>query len=502
MAPNGAVRDAPHKWGPQGVYKLYHYLKVLVNGQRSTLSQRAGSQRESQRESQFGDHAIFVTLTESQITDLLSRLASLFLKKQNQMPRTTANRQPTSSKWCFVLNNPEEDEIKDLFLGKESKIVYAVWQYEEGEQTHTKHIQGYVILKRHQDLNWMKRFISLRLSARIANGDTQSNIVYCTKELTRLDGPWTIGEVPLNEQGKRNDLLVVQQEIDAGIPMRDIATDHFSSFVKYHRGFGQYQAITAPCRTVKSQVILLIGKTSIGKSWWARNNTKGTTDGHGFPAWDRQWFDGYNGTDDLIFNDFTGDMDFTKLLQILDEGAYTLQVKGGVVQLNAKRIVFTSNFIMEQWYDYVKIKADFNAFKRRFDYIFDVTEEPEMVYYFTKEWTEKQNIADPYPHQINWDEEIQLDSEPELESTVDVLDAAYNCAEGGFFCDEEKTDNQDEYEGEVIDLQDTSPDFSEEELSDYEKWEQQKYILKRERAHNDAEIRASRKRARLIKKRQ
>ncbi len=404
------------------------------------------------------------------------------------MPRTAANRQPTSSKWCFVLNNPEEDEIKDLFLGKESKIVYAVWQYEEGEQTHTKHCQGYVILKRHQDLNWMKRFISKRLSARIANGDTESNIVYCTKEKTRLDGPWTIGEVPLNEQGKRNDLVAVQQEIDEGVPMGQIATDHFSSFVKYHRGFKQYQTITAPCRTTKSQVIVLIGPTGIGKSWWARHYSKGCWDGSGFPAWDNKWFDGYNGTDDIIFNDFIGQVEFNMMLQIMDEGPWTLQDKGGHLQCNPKRIILTSNFIMEQWYDYANIRGNFEALRRRVDYLFDAREEPAETYYFTEEWTAKQDIADPYPLTIDWDEEIQLDSEPELESTVDVHDGAY-----GAYIDEVLNQNlkapsmfiDEDVEGqEIINLADSSPDYSEEELSDY----------------SFAELKATKKRKRFYKK--
>ncbi len=341
------------------------------------------------------------------------------------MPRI--RRLPTSSKWCFTLNNPEEDQKKDLFKEEEDKLIYAIWQLERAPTTDTYHIQGYVILKRHQDLNWIKRLISNEVHAEIARGSAEDNKKYCSKEASSLEGPWEFGEIPINQQGKRTDLMEVQNKLDAGSSMCDIAQQHFSSYVRYGRGFHGYLAETAPKRDFKTQVIVLIGPTDIGKSWWATHNTR-----NAFVVWDEKWFDGYNGRDDMIINDFTGWINFNKLLQILDEGPWTLQIKSGVIQCAPRRIVMTSNFLMETWYEYANIRGNFEALKRRCEYIFDVTEEATPhEHWFTDDWTLGADIICPYPAEdtvIDWDEPIELDRDDE-QSTWDVEDAAYNLAD-------------------------------------------------------------------------
>ncbi len=338
------------------------------------------------------------------------------------MPRI--NRLPTSSKWYFTLNNPEEEEKEKLFKEVEEKIIYAVWQLEEAPTTKTPHIQGYVILKRHQDRNWVKRLISPRVSARIPNGSAEANKTYCTKAEGRLDGPWEYGEIPINQQGKRTDLQEVQEELDSGTSMADIAQKHFSSYVRYGKSFHGYLAETAPKRNFKTQVIVLIGPTDIGKSWWATHNTR-----NGFVVWDKKWFDGYNGRDDMIINDFTGWICFNKLLQIMDEGPWTLQIKSGIIQCAPRRIVLTSNFTMEQWYEYANIRGNFEALKRRCEFIFDASDEPEHVRFFNDDWTLKQDIPCPYPAEdtvIDWDEPIELDRDNTSQAeTLDVNDAAH-----------------------------------------------------------------------------
>ncbi len=345
--------------------------------------------------------------------------------------------QPKSKYWTWTLNTPRAEQLEDLFSeAKEGEIIYAVWQLEEGNETEREHLQGYCILKEHRNLNWIKRLISNRVHAEISRGSAEDNQTYCTKEKTRVDGPWTMGAIPENVQGKRNDLLEVQKKIDGGVPMREIADEHFSAFVKYNRGFSIYKSLHCEMRITKSQVIALVGPTSIGKSYWARENTRGEH-GTGFVAWDKNWFCGYNGTDDLIFNDFIGQVDFGKMLQIMDEGQWTLNQKGGSVQCNPKRIVITSNFMAQQWYDYVAIRGNFDALKRRIDFYFDASDEEAFKIYFNDDWTKNQNIPSPY------------NDGSDLESTLDMKDGAYAIEE------EEDLEGQ-----EVIDLANTDGEDS------------------------------------------
>lgn len=78
-------------------------------------------------------------------------------------------------------------------------VDYAVWQLEQCPRTGRQHFQGYIHLKSPR-----RRAYILGLQNRMlqgshiepAGGDAASNTTYCTKEESRLSGPWTFGEMP------------------------------------------------------------------------------------------------------------------------------------------------------------------------------------------------------------------------------------------------------------------------------------------------------------------
>ncbi len=328
------------------------------------------------------------------------------------MPRAPApgTSQPSSRRWCFTLNNPLDDQKEELFNVPVDKVLYAVWQLERAPTTGTEHIQGYVILKRNQKLSFIKNLISNSVHAEIARGTAEENTTYCTKEEGRIEGPWTFGEPPVSQQGKRNEMVAVKEDLDAGKTLSEISQEHFGTFVRYYRGLTIYKSINGTPRDFKSQVIVLIGDTGIGKSWWASNYTKAATGAK--TSFHPIWWDGYEEGQDIIINDFVGGIEFGKLLQILDNGPWMLESKGGTINFNPRRIVITSNIGVDRWYNWDKIRGLQSALERRLDYVFDVRfEAPPNVYYFTKEWTDRQNITDPYPFvdEIDWDAEIELD---------------------------------------------------------------------------------------------
>ncbi len=325
------------------------------------------------------------------------------------MPRRPIG--PTSIKWCFTLNNPLDCDKEALFSLEEDKLKYAVWQLEIAPTTGTPHIQGYVILSGHaKPLNYMCRMFQANWL--IARGSTESNITYCTKPGATA-GPWEYGEKPTGGQGKRNDLLEVQKKLDKRMPMETIAQEHFSSFVRYNRGFNLYAQLISEPRNFKTQVIVLIGPTGCGKSWWAERNTN-----NGWPMFSGQWFDGYNGYDDIIINDFTGGMPYRQLLQLTDCTKWTLETKGGTVNIRPRRVVFTSNLRLHSWYNFEPghTRGVLAALERRVDYHWDASDDAEdNKYYFDQEWTNRQTITNPYP--IEEEEEVEIWSDSALEVT-------------------------------------------------------------------------------------
>ncbi len=176
----------------------------------------------------------------------------------------------------------------------------------------------------------------------------------------------------------------------------------------------------APKRDFKTQLIVLTGPSGIGKSYWARANTS-----NAFNAFDGKWFDGYDGISDIIINDMTGVsfMELRTLLQIADEGGYSLQWKGGVMNIAPRRLVMTSNIRTQDWYEYAKIRIPYEALRRRIDYHYDVELlAVEGQVYFDEAWTAQQDIADPYPKNNNNVIELSSDDEEATEARWQEFD--------------------------------------------------------------------------------
>lgn len=71
------------------------------------------------------------------------------------------------------------------------------------------------------------------------------------------------------------------------------------------------------------------------------------------------WWDGYEGQDCVVFDEFYGWVKYDMLLRVLDRYPLRVQVKGGSVEFVATTFVFTSNKPWEEWYsDDVRGKTD------------------------------------------------------------------------------------------------------------------------------------------------
>ncbi len=186
---------------------------------------------------------------------------------------------------------------------------------------------------------------------------------YCKKEGDFHE----YGELPPDKvQGKRSDLDRVKTMMDEGASMKHVATEEFSAFVKFFRGFQRYQTLTTSKRNFKSQVMVITGDPGTFKSYSlsklrARYHVvRPTAKGAGC------WYDGYEpGTHcTVIYDDFTGGwMPFNNLLELTDRYACQVQSKGGTLQFRPIVIGFTSNYIASQWYP----AMEYSALERRID---------------------------------------------------------------------------------------------------------------------------------------
>lgn len=130
---------------------------------------------------------------------------------------------------------------------------------------------------------------------------------------------------------------------------------------RYSRNILRYKAAIVTKQKARPQVTVFWGKTGTGKSWKAMMMaSNGEDDIFGTREfWTMStptsstnipWIDGYVGEEDVIIEDFAGEIYYRILLRMLDQYQNTMQVKGGMAEFSPKRIWITSNVHPKDWY--------------------------------------------------------------------------------------------------------------------------------------------------------
>lgn len=240
--------------------------------------------------------------------------------------------------WMFTLNfaDPTTCWLPTLAdLGKYGR--FLVCQEEQGDKG-TYHIQGYFELSRGVRLSAVKKMIP-GAHFEIRRGTAEQAIAYCTKEETRLAGPYREGVVSLGP-GTRTDIRDTFNRIKSGLSTMEIAEADPGTWFRYQRGIQATQLLYGAQRNWKTEVYYCYGTTGVGKSKYAAQMAPNA---YYKPAND-PWFDGYANHADVVFDDFTaGWFKWANLLQILDRYPLRVPVKGGFTSFVARRIFITSN---------------------------------------------------------------------------------------------------------------------------------------------------------------
>lgn len=263
-------------------------------------------------------------------------------------------------RWCFTWHADENDEWpedRDQQLIENTKFV--CFQEERGAEDGKLHLQGYAEFDRKMRLTALKKAMCTRISWRSCKGTQEQNIAYCTKEDTRVNGPWEFGERA--RPGTRTDIAALKNVLDEGGSIRDVAEQDFEAFLKYHKGLDRYKREITPRRNWEMEVLVYWGAPGTGKT---RKAFEDNPDAYFKPTGD--WWDGYEGQECVIIDDFYGNMPWTFLLQLLDRYPLLVPYKGGFHQFTSKRIIFTSNVDVSEWYDFaMKPKMKLDALLRR-----------------------------------------------------------------------------------------------------------------------------------------
>lgn len=274
--------------------------------------------------------------------------------------------------WCVTLNNYSDDELSRFVeLGRDGSISkYAIVAKEVGEEG-TPHLQCFFAFTKRLSRRRVKALLGPRIHCEIARGTPSEAADYCRK-----DGDFVeFGTIPAGK-GHRSDLSSLVADIKSGKTWDELVGSSASSVARYGKFVDRCIARYGQSRDWAPEVNVYWGSTGVGKSRKAFSESNKPYVHSG-----GQWFDGYCGESDVIFDDFGGsEFKLTYLLKILDRYPMRVPIKGGFVNWVPKRIWITSNYHPRDWYPNAK-DEHVKALKRRFSKVihyrrvFEVVEE-------------------------------------------------------------------------------------------------------------------------------
>lgn len=259
-----------------------------------------------------------------------------------------------SKYFCFTLNNWTEAQLhrlREITMVENSWISYISWAQEVGEEG-TPHLQGYLECTKEARYKQVMKFIgfNLALFKRKASCGEDAQDYFENPENHNKPGPAVgfefYGTMSKNRKGKRNDLEDLKRTLDSGASLAEVASEHFGSFVRYEKSIRSYKRLKLPKRDWLTEVHVLYGDTGTGKTRRVYEQYPGVYFHPGGP-----WFDGYEGEEVVIFDEFSGSsFALPYFLKLTDRYPMQVPFKGGFVNWCPKKIFITSNMPPADWY--------------------------------------------------------------------------------------------------------------------------------------------------------
>lgn len=284
-----------------------------------------------------------------------------------------------SRKWQLTINNPDEHGLsREVILDKIStlkSVIYYCLCNEIGEEG-TPHVHVYLQGNNAIRFSTLQLLFDKKAHLEVANGSAQQNRDYIRKEgkhsskscTNLIDTFFESGEVPVEQQGKRSDLVILYDMINSGMSDYEIFDENPNYISKI-------DIINKVRQTLNSErfkhefrkldVTYIWGEPGTGK-------TRYVMETHGFENVYRVTnykhpFDTYNGQDVLLFDEFRSSLPIVDMLNYLDGYPLMLPARYGDRVACFTKVYLVSNIAFKSQFPNIQISEPltFQAFERR-----------------------------------------------------------------------------------------------------------------------------------------
>ncbi len=238
-----------------------------------------------------------------------------------------------------TLNNPTDEEIQ-IFRTVDCKRIIA--GMEKGEAG-TPHIQFAITWRNPISFAAAKALLCPRVHLEKAKKVWAANFAYCIKEGNILrDHDESRG------QGTRTDLEYCNESMKRSSSMAELLDNHLDVVAKYPKFVSLAREVydkknAQAFRNV--EVIVHWGDAGTGKSRPAFEDGA-----YAVASYSPEWWDGYDGENVVLFDDFYGQIKLSRMLRLLDGYPVQVPCKGSFRYLTCSRIYITSNAPPEEWF--------------------------------------------------------------------------------------------------------------------------------------------------------
>ncbi len=265
--------------------------------------------------------------------------------------------------WCFTWHLGQTTWEAKFRILATITCDYLVWQEEKGSRTEARHIQGYVYFRSANTMRQLKKKLpGARLEKAI--GTAPQNKEYCTKARTRLVGGKTDERGAMPAQGARTDITDMMIDIGLGLGNMEMFEKYPTGWAQYSRILKEYRFDLFPARNWMTKTHVYFGKTGTGKSRRAHFEAGPGAGCMIVPVKDQKfWADGCVGCENVIMEDYRGEIPYAMLLRLLDRYPLVVEIKGSTIKWAPKNVYITSNVSPVMWYP--KIDWEGSPLQRR-----------------------------------------------------------------------------------------------------------------------------------------